>query len=146
MKIFRAFTKTQNEKEFCSAHYLHRRHLQFAQEVRKQLIALCQKNQIQIQSCVNHTELVRQALAEGMFTNVARLTRDGHYVSLDSKQKAYIHPSSVLFKNKPELVVFTELLVTQKSYMKALSLVDAIWLTNAQPAYFRQHRIIQGSE
>ena len=120
--------------------------MQFAQEVRKQLIALCQKNEIPIQSCVNHTELVRQALAEGMFTNVARLTRDGHYVSLDSKQKAYIHPSSVLFKNKPELVVFTELLVTQKSYMKALSLVDATWLTNAQPAYFRQHRIIQGSE
>ena len=82
LKIFRAFTKTSNEKEFCNAHYLHRRHLQFAQEVRKQLIGLCQKNEIPIQSCVNHTELVRQALAEGMFTNVARLTREGHYVSV----------------------------------------------------------------
>ena len=65
---------------------------------------------------------------------------------MDIHAHQYIHPSSVLFKNKPELVVFTELLVTQKSYMKALSLVDATWLTNAQPAYFRQHRIIQGSE
>ena len=84
LKIYRAFTKSNNDKEFCSAHYLQRRNLQFAQEIRKQLIGLCQKNQIPIQSCVGNTDLVRQALAEGMFTNVARLTRDGHYVSVST--------------------------------------------------------------
>ena len=43
LKIYRAFTKSNNDKEFCSAHYLQRRNLQFAQEIRKQLIGLCQK-------------------------------------------------------------------------------------------------------
>ena len=83
LKIFRAFSKTSNEKEFCQAHYLHRRHLQFAVEVRKQLMELCERHKIPVQSCVNHTELVRKALAQGMFTNVARLTRDGHYVTVN---------------------------------------------------------------
>ena len=145
LKIYRAFAKTNSEKEFCTAHFLHRRHLQFAVEVRKQLMELCKRHQIPVQSCANHTELVRKALAQGMFTNVARLTRDGHYVTLDSKQKVQIHPSSVMFKAKPELVLFTELIATQKSYIRTLSLVDAAWLHEAQPSYFRQHRIIQGS-
>ena len=146
LKIFRAFVKTNDEAEFCRVHYLHRRNLQFAVEVRKQLMDLCQRNKIPVQSCANHNELVRKALAQGMFTNVARLTRDGHYVTLDSKQKVQIHPSSVMFKSKPELVLFTELIATQKSYIRTLSLVDAQWLLEAQPVYFRQHRIIQTSD
>ena len=77
---------------------MHRRHLQFSQEVRKQLIGLCQKNQIPIQSCVNHTEFVRQALAEGMFTNVARLTRDGHYVSVSIFELVILDLGGMVFR------------------------------------------------
>ena len=43
---------------------------------------MCRRAEIMVQSCVNHTELVRKALAQGMFTNVAKLTRDGHYVTV----------------------------------------------------------------
>ena len=82
LKIFRAFKQTKNEKEFCQVHYLNLRHMQFAVEVRKQLMELCRRNDIQVQSCANHTDLVRKALAEGLFTNVAKLTRDGHYVTV----------------------------------------------------------------
>jgi HrpA-like RNA helicase len=82
LKVFRAFKQTKNEKEFCQAHYLHLRHMQFVVEVRKQLMDLCQRAKIPVQSCANHTELVRKSLAQGMFTNVARLTRDGHYVTV----------------------------------------------------------------
>ena len=45
---------------------------------------MCKRHQIPIQSCVNHTDLVRKALALGMFTNVAKLTRDGHYVTVST--------------------------------------------------------------
>ena len=86
MKIFRAFKQTKNEKEFCQVHYLNLRHMQFAVEVRKQLMELCRRNEIPVQSCANHTDLVRKALAEGLFTNVAKLTRDGHYVTVSDTQ------------------------------------------------------------
>ena len=69
-----------------------------------------------------------------------------YFFQLDSKIKAQIHPSSVMFKTKPELVIFTELICTQKNYLRTLSLVDATWLIEAQPQYFRQHRIIQSGE
>ena len=90
-------------------------------------------------------EAVRRALSRGLYTNVAKLTREGHYVTLDSRQQVRIHPSSVMFQSKPELVIFTELLSTQKSWIRDLSLVDSICLMQDQPEYFRKHRIVQMS-
>ena len=48
-------------------------------------------------------DTVRRALARGLFMNVAQLTVDGHYVSLDTGRQCYIHPQSVLFQKKPEV-------------------------------------------
>ena len=47
-----------------------------------------------------------------------------------------------MFQTKPEVVIFTELIATQKSYIRDLSLADSRWLTEAQPEYFRQHRLL----
>ena len=50
---------------------------------------------IKIQSCGSQTnyEAVRIALSRGFFTNVARLTREGHYITLDSRQKVRRFPT-----------------------------------------------------
>ncbi len=131
---------------------------------------ICRHQSVPVQSAGNQTEPVRKALATGLFTNVARLTRDGHYVTvrggalslqhnldsychdvpllyfqLDSHQKVRIHPSSVFFQTKPEMVVFTEMIGTQHSYIRDLTLVDPAWLTQSQPEYFRQHRIVNSA-
>ena len=50
-----------------------------------------------------------------------------------------------MFQSKPEVVIFTELMATQKSYIRDLSLVDANWLMEDQPEYFRKHRLIVNS-
>ena len=49
---------------------------------------------------------IRKALARGLFMNIAQLTVDGHYVSLDTGHQCYIHPQSVLFQKKPEVGTF----------------------------------------
>lgn len=146
LKVFRAYKQSKHPAQFCQSHYIHSRHMQFADEVRRQLMELCKRTNIPVQTCANNTEVVRKSLAQGMFTNVARLTREGHYVTLDSRQSVRIHPSSVMFGTKPELLVFTELLSTQKSYIRDMSLVDALWLMEAQPQYFRKHRIVHTQE
>ncbi len=128
--------------EWCQQHFVSHRHVRFAIEVRKQLMDLCRRHGIEVQGAGGQTEPVRRALAMGLFTNVARLSREGHYVTLDSRQKVRLHPSSVLFQTKPEMVVFTELTATQHSYIRDLTLVEPTWLVQAQPEYFRQHRIV----
>ena len=143
LKIFRAFKQSSNSNEFCKKLYVNQRHIKFAAEVRKQLMDLCtSRANIKVQSCGSQTtyESVRIALSRGLFTNVARLTREGHFITLDSRQKVTIHPSSVMFSTKPEIVIFNELIATQKTYIRDLSLVDANWLLKDQPEYFKLRR------
>ena len=142
LKIFRAYKQSNNLTEFCMRNFLHQQHMKFAVEVRKQIMELCKRIDIKIQSCGSQTtyESVRMALSRGFFTNVAKLTREGHYITLDFRQKVSIHPSSVMFSTKPEVLIYNELIVTQKSYIRDLSLVDANWLLKDQPDYFQLHR------
>lgn len=81
---------------------------------------------------------VRRCLAHSLFMNAAELQPDGTYSTLDSHQLVAIHPSSVLFQCKPACVVYNGLLHTSKCYMRDLCVVDAEWLHEAAPEYFRR--------
>ena len=93
---------------------------------------------LKLESCGADTGSVRRCLAHGMFVNAAELQLDGSYLALDTHQPVAIHPSSVLFQAKPAYVVFNELLHTSRCYMRDLCLVDADWLVEAAPEYFRR--------
>ena len=92
LKIFRAFKAAQDQKEFCTQNFVNLRQMRFAAEVRKQLMELCRKEDIPVQSAGSQTEPVRRALAQGLFTNVARLTKEGTYVTV------IVHLAHFLFK------------------------------------------------
>lgn len=56
------------------------------------------------------------------------------YKTLNGGQPVHIHPSSVLFsapssRKLPQYVVFSELLITTKRYMRGVTAIDATWLT-----------------
>jgi len=140
LNVWKAYRAGSQSSQWCQEQFLVSRHLLFAAEVRKQLVGLCHNCGVKLESC-RDMDMVRKALARGLFMNVAQLTTDGHYVALDSGQQCYIHPQSVLFKKKPEVVVFTEMVHTTKTYLRGCSLVDAAWLQEFQPEYFRTHRI-----
>lgn len=83
-------------------------------------------------------EPVRRCLAHSLFLSTAELQPDGTYATTDTHQPVAIHPSSALFHCKPACVVYTELLHTSKCYMRDLCVVDAEWLYEAAPDYFRR--------
>lgn len=89
-------------------------------------------------SCRGDMESVRRCLAHSLFMSSAELQLDGTYATTDTHQPVAIHPSSVLFHCKPACVVYTELLRTNKCYMRDLCVVDAQWLCDAAPEYFRR--------
>lgn len=84
------------------------------------------------------TENIRRCLAHSLFMSTAELQPDGSYATTDTHQPVAIHPSSVLFHCKPACVVYTELLFTNKCYMRDLCVVDAEWLYEAAPDFFRK--------
>lgn len=64
------------------------------------------------------------------------------YRTVRGRQPVHIHPSSVLFsmvssRKLPEFVVYAELLITSKQYMRTVSAVDGAWLTELFPGTFK---------
>eukprot|EP00069_Balaena_mysticetus_P014213 bmy_08626T0 len=96
------------------------------------------KMSMPILSSRGDTESVRRCLAHSLFVSTAELQPDGSYATTDTHQPVAIHPSSVLFHCKPACVVYTELLFTNKCYMRDLCVVDAEWLYEAAPDFFRR--------
>ncbi|KAM9440295.1 ATP-dependent RNA helicase DHX33 [Clarias gariepinus] len=138
LTIYRAFKKVSGNKEWCRENFVNSRNMGLVAEVRAQLRDICIKLGLKLESSLSELANVRRCLAHGMFANAAELQPDGTYVALDTHQPVAIHPSSVLFQAKPAYVVFNELLHTSRCYMRDLCLVDADWLQEAAPEYFRR--------
>lgn len=60
------------------------------------------------------------------------------YRTIKGGQPVHIHPSSVLFsgsaRSLPSHVVYSELLITSKKYMRGVTVVDGSWLIQLAPS------------
>ncbi|XP_068084607.1 ATP-dependent RNA helicase DHX33 isoform X2 [Anabrus simplex] len=141
LNVYQGYKNVEQKKQWCQDHFLNARNLEYASEVRTQLAELCERSKIPMLSCKQDYDQVRKCLVTGLFMNIAELQRDRQYTTVGSRQVVSIHPSSVLFGNQPQYVLFTEVVQTGRCYMRQLSVVDPQWLTEIIPDYIRQHRL-----
>lgn len=81
-----------------------------------------------------------------MFINLAELQRENHYLTFASRQKAKIHPSSVLSgKPRAKYIVFTELVSTGRNYMRNVTTIDDDWLDEIVPNLSQTKLLFNGS-
>lgn len=132
LKVFRAFKKTmllnkKNLKNWLQEHFIHLKSLSTVRLIRKQLVELCKTLGMQPStSCGQDTTILRRALTYGLFNNVATMW-DGKYRTKSSND-IHIHPSSCLFKMRPENVLYVEIVETNKCYMRHCTLIDINWV------------------
>uniref|UniRef100_A0A2K6CF42 RNA helicase n=1 Tax=Macaca nemestrina TaxID=9545 RepID=A0A2K6CF42_MACNE len=138
LNIYRTFKNLGGNKDWCKENFVNSKNMMLVAEVRAQLRDICLKMSMPIVSSRGDMESVRRCLAHSLFMSTAELQPDGTYATTDTHQPVAIHPSSVLFHCKPACVVYTELLYTNKCYMRDLCVVDAEWLYEAAPEYFRR--------
>ncbi|KAK2525549.1 Dhx33 [Columba livia] len=138
LSIYRAFRNVGGNKGWCKENFVNSRNMMLVSDVRAQLRDICVKLSMPIESSRSDTGNIRRCLAHSLFMNAAELQPDGTYSTVDSHQTVAIHPSSVLFHCKPACVVYNGLLHTNKCYMRDLCVVDADWLYEAAPDYFRR--------
>ncbi|XP_037851052.2 probable ATP-dependent RNA helicase DHX37 isoform X2 [Chlorocebus sabaeus] len=87
---------------------------------------------------------LRQIVMAGLGDHLARRVQSEELLE-DKWRNAYktpllddpvfIHPSSVLFKELPEFVVYQEIMETTKMYMKGISSVEVQWIPALLPSY-----------
>ncbi|ERF73757.1 Pre-mRNA-splicing factor ATP-dependent RNA helicase-like protein cdc28 [Endocarpon pusillum Z07020] len=108
--------------------FLQQRSLNRARDVRDQLARLCDANNL---------PPIQKAITAGFFPNAARLQRGGDsYRTVKNGQSVYIHPSSVLIEVHPKWVLYYELVLTSKEYMRSVMPLKPEWLVEVAPHFY----------
>ncbi|KAI5966026.1 hypothetical protein KGF57_000672 [Candida theae] len=154
LNIFESWSNTGYSKQWCEDHFLQYKTLQRARHIFQQVIKLCKKVGVDVNSnrigrgesekhvggneSLNGGKAVPQfytaiqrSLVSGFFNNIVKLSPMGdcYQPLLKSKQNVpcFVHPSSTLFKkkmHKPKYLVYYELVLTSKEYMRNCLILD----------------------
>nr|POE52022.1 pre-mrna-splicing factor atp-dependent rna helicase-like protein cdc28 [Quercus suber] len=119
--------------------FLQQRSLTRARDVRDQLTKLCDRVEVTLSSAgAANLPPIQKSIAAGFFPNAARLQRNGDsYRTVKNNLTVHIHPSSVLLEVKPKWVIFYELVLTSKEFMRSVLPLQAEWLTEVAPHYYK---------
>ncbi|OQD70118.1 hypothetical protein PENDEC_c026G07027 [Penicillium decumbens] len=120
--------------------FLQPRSLTRARDVRDQLAKLCDRVEVTISTCgATNIVPIQKAITAGFFPNAARLQRGGDsYRTIKTGQGVYLHPSSTLFEVNPRWVIYYELVLTSKEYMRSNMPLQAEWLVEVAPHYYKK--------
>ncbi|XP_059558128.1 pre-mRNA-splicing factor ATP-dependent RNA helicase DHX16 isoform X2 [Myotis daubentonii] len=66
----------------------------------------------------------------------ARLTRSG-YRTVKQQQTVFIHPNSSLFEEQPRWLLYHELVLTTKEFMRQVLEIESSWLLEVAPHYYK---------
>lgn len=120
--------------------FLQQRSLTRARDVRDQLAKLCDRVEVTITSVgVNDLVPIQKSITAGFFPNAARLQKGGDsYRTVKNGMTTYLHPSSTLFEVNPKWIIFYELVLTSREYMRGNLPIQAEWLSEAAPHYHKK--------
>jgi pre-mRNA-splicing factor ATP-dependent RNA helicase DHX16 len=121
--------------------FLQQRSLSRARDVRDQLARLCDRVEVDPESSAGAQNIVpiQKAITAGFFPNAARLQKGGDsYRTVKNGQSVYLHPSSVLMEANPKWVIYYELVLTSKEYMRSNMPLNPEWLTEVAPHFYKK--------
>lgn len=147
LNVLRAYLRNAKAgKHWAAQNCIHERNVRNALDIRSQLQTYCVKNGLCSVAADAHTEdvplhkvpLVLKSMLCGFFAQTAIQHPDQTFKTIASKLHVNVHPTSVLFGRKKGItsVMFGELAFTTKAYMKGISCIEPLWLTECAPKYF----------
>lgn len=106
--------------------------------VRQQLLELMQQQKVPHVSSGSNWDVVRKCVCSAYFYNAARIKGIGSYINMLTGTPCQLHPTSALYGlgYTPDYIVYHELVVTTKEYMRCVTAVDAEWLAELAPMFF----------
>lgn len=128
LNVYKGYLAGRCDARWCRDNFLDIRSLKTATEVRNQLVQFCEKNRLPIVSAMEPS-LILKAFCSGYFMQCAYRQPDGTFKTLLGRQTVYIHPSSTLHGHKPDCVIYHELTLTSKCYLRGASIVEPSWIS-----------------
>ncbi|KAK0605557.1 hypothetical protein LWI29_028106 [Acer saccharum] len=129
LRVYNSWRECNYSTQWCHENYIQVKSIKRARDIRDQLEGLLKRVEIENKSNPNDLDSLRKAITSGFFPHCARLQKNGSYLTVKHPQRAHIHPSSGLAQELPRWVVYHELVLTTKEYMRqSLFLSVDIWV------------------
>jgi HrpA-like RNA helicase len=144
LNVYNGYKDADDKKQWCKEHYVNRRSMEKALDVREQLVDYWENSAKWVLASdtsltsEERIDAVRKTFLSGFFENVAILLPNGHYQNLRDRQEVAIHPSSILAGRKPSCVLYRELVLTSRFYMRDVLAIDQAWLIELAPHSYKQ--------
>ncbi|TKY73326.1 putative pre-mRNA-splicing factor ATP-dependent RNA helicase DHX16 [Spatholobus suberectus] len=138
LKVYNSWKETNYSMQWCYENYIQVRSMKRARDIRDQLAGLLERVEIKLTSNSNDFDAIKKSITSGFFPHAARLQKCGSYHTVKHPQKVHIHPSSGLAQvlPRPRLVVYHELVLTTKEYMRQVTEIKPEWLVEIAPHYY----------
>uniref|UniRef100_A0A3B3BJ91 RNA helicase n=1 Tax=Oryzias melastigma TaxID=30732 RepID=A0A3B3BJ91_ORYME len=141
LTVFQSCKSSDRPSAWCKDNWIHWRALKSAFSVETQLreilLRLQQRRDFPVETFDgNKSELFRQCLCTGYFTNVARRSVGKVFCTMDGHgSMVHIHPSSSLFEQETELnwVIFHDVMVTSRVYIRTVCPIRYDWVKDLLP-------------
>ncbi|KAK9468692.1 pre-mRNA splicing factor [Lipomyces arxii] len=150
LEVWNEWVDTEYSQAWAAEHFMQYKSLARARDVRDQLSRLCERVGITLSSSgtqENGVLNIQKSITSGFFSNTARLTRNGeNYKTVKTAQTVSIHPSSVLFKKKPKWILYHELVLTSKEFMRNCMSIQPQWLVEVSPHFYKQKDLDKAAE
>ncbi|WFD38003.1 RNA helicase [Malassezia japonica] len=138
LTVYNGWAANHFSMPWCIDNFVQGRALRRAQDVRKQLVGIMDRYHHDILTCGKDYNSVRRAICSGYFRNAAKKDPNEGYKALaESGGNIYLHPSSSLFSRPSEYVVYHEVVMTTKEYMREVTAIEPKWLVEVAPRFFR---------
>ncbi|EKX72127.1 Helicase associated domain HA2 containing protein [Theileria equi strain WA] len=159
LHVFNEWEETEFSVSWCYENYIQYKSMQRARDIREQIMELItrldigdgeqkekerekqNKEEGKLEDLGNVTENILKSITSGFFVHAAtRSTFRGtaSYRTLKYPQNVDIHPQSSLFDQEPKCVIYDDLVLTTKHYMRQVIEIKPEWLTQLAPHYYKQ--------
>ena len=161
LNIFEQWAEAGYSQQWCYENYCQYKSLSRVRDIRDQLAGLCERVEVVIESTPNDVVPVQKAITAGYFYNTvssntplkdaassypisqARIDKGGGYRTTKNNHTVYMHPSSGLIgvQPPPRFILYYELVLTSKEYMRQCMPIEGSWLSELAPHYFQKKEI-----
>ncbi|PVU98746.1 hypothetical protein BB559_001319 [Furculomyces boomerangus] len=156
LNIWNQWVETGYSMQWCYENYIQYRSMNRARDTRDQIVGLMERVEIPIDSkeetegegykttgeIIANSVNIRKAITSGFFFNSAKLNKAGDgYSTVKRHNTVYIHPSSTMLEEKPKWIVYYELVLTSKEYMRQVIEIKPEWLIELAPHFYSKSEI-----
>ncbi|KAK9460137.1 Pre-mRNA-splicing factor ATP-dependent RNA helicase-like protein cdc28 [Lipomyces oligophaga] len=145
LEIYNQWVETEFSTVWAQENFIQIKSLTRARDVREQLSRLCDRVGVKLSSAGSNdsgVQNIQKAITAGFFANTARLTMSGDsYRTVKTGQTVYIHPSSVMAKKRPRWLLYHELVLTSREFMRNVMEIQPQWLLEVSPHFYKSKEL-----